>query len=54
MRDLRLPVVVAVFLAVVAAGIGLRELYYQKRVIDPFSASAQAIGGVATVELFPR
>ncbi|HLS90451.1 MAG TPA: hypothetical protein VK101_04305 [Limnochordia bacterium] len=54
MRDLRLPVVVAVFLAVVAAGIGLRELYYQKRVIDPFSASAQAIGGVAAVELFPR
>ena len=54
MRDLRLPVVVAVFLAVVAAGIGLRELYYQKRVIDPFSASAQAIGGVAAVELFHR
>lgn len=54
MRDLKFPVVVAVFLAVVAAGVGLKELYYQKRVIDPLSAAAGAIAGVESVEMVAR
>lgn len=54
MRDLKLPVVIAVFLVVVAAGVGVQQIYYQKRVIDPLSDDAHAIEGVESVQLVSR
>lgn len=54
MRDLKLPVVIAVFLAVVAAGLGARHVYYQKRVIDPLADDAHALPGVESVEVVAR
>ena len=53
-RDLKLPVVIAVFLVVVAAGVGVQQIYYQKRVIDPLPDDAHAIEGVESVQLVSR
>lgn len=53
-RDLKLPVVIAVFLVVVALGVGLQHVYYQKRVIAPLADDAHAIVGVESVNVVTR
>lgn len=53
MRDLKIPVVIGAFLAVVALGLGARHVYVQKRVIDPLASEAGAMPGVARVDIVP-
>lgn len=53
MRDLKVPLVVAVFLGVVLLGLGARTLYFQKRVVDPLAAVANEVPGVLSLEVVP-
>lgn len=51
MRELRLPLVAAVFVGVVLLGLGARSVYYQERVIAPLAAAAAEIPGVLALEV---
>src|SRR5690606_32412899 len=51
MRQLKIPVIVATFAAVVALGVGLRQAYVAARILDPLSSDAAALPGVAAVEI---
>lgn len=51
MRELRLPLVAAVFVGVVLIGLGARSIYYQKRVIDPLAAAAAEVPGVLAIDV---
>lgn len=54
MKKLKLPVVIVVFFAVIAVGIGVRHVYYQTRIIDPLADDARATLGVESVEVVAK
>ena len=51
MREIRVPLVLAVCLGVVLAGLGARSIYYRERVVAPLAAAAAELPGVASVEV---
>lgn len=51
MRDLRIPLIIAVFVFVVTLGVGARSLYYEMRVVDPVASIAHDVPGVHSVEV---
>jgi len=53
-RNLRIPIVIAVFVAVLAGGLGLRHIYLEKRVIDPLIQATGALPGVAWTKIVDR
>lgn len=53
-RDLRIPLIIVVFLIVVTLGVGARSLYYEMRVVDPMASLAAEVPGVRSVEVTPE
>lgn len=53
MRELRVPLLVAVFVGVILLGLGARSFYYQKGVVDPLASVAKAVPGVVSLEVVP-